>query len=195
MLGPGVLTHRVVPSQPRDDHEGRSWSIRGLHTCSDTPGDADPHPGAQRATRQRPPPLVTRVHQHARSPSPGARRSAALDPVRQHQTHRSAVLVACLPQFFPLSCHSHPILTQGCPGNPIRQQLDNAPVPLFPQGRLQDRVPILATGLISGTNPLTRSAECGRFPFIAEGLNRRGRQTSSQVGGCWQAVGAHRGVG
>ncbi len=33
----GVQTHRWFPSRPSDDHVGRSWSIRGLHSCHDTP--------------------------------------------------------------------------------------------------------------------------------------------------------------
>jgi hypothetical protein len=37
IIDAGVLTHEMVPSQPSDDHIGRSWSIRGLHTCHDTP--------------------------------------------------------------------------------------------------------------------------------------------------------------
>ncbi|MGH3857729.1 MAG: hypothetical protein ACRDR6_30410, partial [Pseudonocardiaceae bacterium] len=27
----------MVLSRPSDDHVGRSWSIRGLHSCHDTP--------------------------------------------------------------------------------------------------------------------------------------------------------------
>ncbi|MGB6160967.1 MAG: SPASM domain-containing protein, partial [Pseudonocardiaceae bacterium] len=37
ILDTGVLTHRWFPSRPSGDHTDRSWSIRGLHTCNDTP--------------------------------------------------------------------------------------------------------------------------------------------------------------